>query len=86
MRIIEYTITDKNGIHARPAGIIVTAAKSFDCDITIEYGGKSADCKRLFSVMALGVGSGDTVKIKADGEGEEEALEKIKCAMTDAGL
>ena len=43
MKKFEYIITDPVGIHARPAGLLVKAAKALDSTVTIEkIGGKSA--------------------------------------------
>ncbi|MBE6569637.1 MAG: HPr family phosphocarrier protein [Ruminococcaceae bacterium] len=88
MRSIEYTIHDENGIHARPAGIIVSTAKKYNSVITIQIpeSGKSADAKKLFSVMGMGVTGGDTLLITADGEDEAEALLKLETEMRSAGL
>ena len=33
MKEFNYVITDAQGIHARPAGMLVKAAKEFACDI-----------------------------------------------------
>ena len=35
MKQFEYTITDPVGIHARPAGLLVKAAKALDSTVTI---------------------------------------------------
>ena len=42
MKQFQYTITDPVGIHARPAGLLVKAAKGFSSSITVEKGGKTA--------------------------------------------
>ena len=44
MKQFNYTITDPEGIHARPAGELVKAAKEFESKITLEKDGKSGDC------------------------------------------
>lgn len=54
MKTFEYTIKDKMGLHARPAGLLTKLAQGCSSDITIVLNGKTADAKRLFSVMALG--------------------------------
>ena len=41
MKEIKYVITDENGIHARPAGILVKKAKEFNSNIKITKVGKS---------------------------------------------
>ena len=55
MKEFKYVITDKGGIHARPAGALVKEAAAFPCSITIAKDGKAADAKRIFGVMGLGV-------------------------------
>ena len=53
MKEFTYTITDPEGIHARPAGELVKAAKAFESAIKLNKEGKSADCKRVFGIMGL---------------------------------
>ena len=36
MRKFIYTVQDANGVHARPAGLLVKAAKALDSTITLE--------------------------------------------------
>lgn len=88
MEKIVYTITDENGIHARPAGRIVNAAKPFASDIrmTLPSSGKSADAKKLFAVMGLGVRKGDTIHIEAEGQDAAAALETLRTVLAEAGL
>ncbi len=74
MKTFEYTIKDELGIHARPAGLLVKAAKAYDSKITITKDGKAVDCTKLMVLMGLGVKCGDTVTITVEG-GDEEAAE-----------
>ena len=73
MRSFEYTITDEVGIHARPAGILVKEAKSYDSVIKVTKYGKSAEAKKLMALMGLGVKKGDTVTVSVEG-GDEDAV------------
>lgn len=73
-----YIITDKEGIHARPAGQFVKEAASFPCSVLIAKGGKEVDAKRIFGVMGLGVKCGETITVKTSGEQEAEASEHLK--------
>lgn len=75
MKTFEYTIKDELGIHARPAGLLVKAAKGLDSKVTIDKDGKSADATKLFAIMGLGVKNAETIKITVDG-GDEEASAK----------
>lgn len=79
----QYTIKDAEGIHARPAGILVKAAAEFPCQVMIEKDGKSVDAKRIFGVMSLGVKCNESVTIICDGEQEEEALEKVSAVLKE---
>lgn len=71
MVAFQYTITDEVGIHARPAGMLVKAAKEKSAAITLKTAKGSADARKLMAIMALGVKQGDVVTVEV--EGEEEA-------------
>ncbi len=77
MKEFKYVITDAEGIHARPAGELVKAAKEFTCSITITKDGKSGDCKKIFGLMGLGVKQGNEVVFTFDGTDEEAAYEAV---------
>ena len=65
MNEFEYVIKDRNGIHARPAGLLAKKATEYDFDILLECKGKVADIKRLLAIMSMGIKMGDTVKLNA---------------------
>ncbi len=72
MKQFQYTITDPLGIHARPAGLLVKAAKALDSTITIEKeDGKSAVATKLMAVMGLAIKAGNTVTVTVEGGNEE---------------
>ena len=48
MKEFIYTVTDPQGIHARPAGELVKLVKGFESTISIEKEGKKVDCRKLF--------------------------------------
>jgi phosphotransferase system HPr (HPr) family protein len=78
MKEFEYTITDPNGIHARPAGLLVARMQEFTSAITFSSGEKSADGKKLFALMKMRVKQNDTLTVKAEGPDEEAAVEAAK--------
>lgn len=78
MKEFKYVITDPNGIHARPAGGLVKMAKEFQSKITISAGDKSADAKKLFNLMGLGVPAGCEVTVTLDGGDETEGVVKLE--------
>ncbi len=83
MKEFQYTITDREGIHARPAGIFVKEAAAFPCKVTIAKGDKEVDAKRIFGVMGLGVKCGEEITIRTDGEQEEEAIVKLSSFLQE---
>lgn len=82
----QFTITDEAGMHARPASALVGAVSKFKSDITIEHKGKKVNLKSILGVMSLGIPSGSVVTIAADGEDENEAIEKAAGIMQSEGI
>ena len=78
MTQFQYTITDPNGLHARPAGLLVKEAQKFSSTVKLTRGEKSADLKRLFAVMGMGVKCGETVEVTADGADEAQAAQALE--------
>ncbi len=78
MKEFTYTITDPEGIHARPAGLFVKAAAAYPCAVKIIKDGKEADAKRILGVMGLGVKQGQAITIRTDGDQEAEACEALE--------
>lgn len=83
MREFKYVITDPEGIHARPAGLLVKATKDFACDIKIAKDGKAMNCKAIFGIMGLGVKKGNEVTLTFDGEDEDKAYETVSRFMQE---
>ncbi len=83
MKEFKYTITDPEGIHARPAGLLVKAAKEFSCDVKIGKNGKFMSCKAIFGVMGLGVKQGEEVTFTFGGADEDAACEAIGAFMRE---
>lgn len=73
MKTFNYVITDKVGIHARPAGMLVKEAKKYASDIRIVKGEKKADARKLMVLMGLGVKCGEEVTVEVEGADEEVA-------------
>lgn len=78
MKTLSYTITDEQGIHARPAGELVKVTKAFTSEIKIGKDEKMVDCKKIFGIMGLGAKKGDTVNFSFSGEDEEQALTAVE--------
>ena len=78
MKEFTYKICDELGIHARPAGLLVKCTSKFDSETIIYNGEKSADMKKIFALMSLGVKKGDTVRVTVSGSDEDSATTEIE--------
>ena len=59
----EFLWTSEYGMHARPAGMLVSKASEFESNITISSGKGTASAKGLFSLMGLGIKQGGKISI-----------------------
>ena len=72
MQQFTYTVTDPIGLHARPAGLLVKAARALDSTVTIRKGERSVPATMLMNLMSMGVKQGDQITVTIEG-GDEEA-------------
>ncbi|MCR5763793.1 MAG: HPr family phosphocarrier protein [Treponema sp.] len=77
MKTFEYTLKAADGIHARPAGVLVKEAAKFKSDITVACKGKEASAKKLFALMKLGAKQNDVITVTVSGEDEDEAFNAV---------
>lgn len=71
-------IVNKLGLHARAAAKLVSLASSFKSDIHLYRDTRTVNCKSIMGVMMLAASKGTTLKIKAEGGDEIEALRQIE--------
>ncbi|GAB6103185.1 HPr family phosphocarrier protein [Thermococcus atlanticus] len=67
------TVTNPEGLHARPAGRLVKLLSGVRSSVTIKYKDKEINAKSVLSVMALGIDPGEEVEVIIEGEDAEEA-------------
>jgi phosphotransferase system HPr (HPr) family protein len=79
MPVVENTvvITNKVGLHARPATLFVQKAAAFQAQIRVRSGEKSANAKSIVSILKLGASQGATLVIQAEGEDAAEAVQAL---------
>jgi len=70
-------IVNRAGIHARPAAVLVQAAKDFSSSIYFERGRDRINAKSIMGILTLAATYGTELKIISEGEDEEEAVEAI---------
>lgn len=77
MLVKEVEVKLKSGLQARPAALFVQEANRFSADIFLEKDGKKVNAKSIMGLMSLAVGSGVVINIIADGDDEENAINKL---------
>ena len=76
----ELTLNNEQGLHARPADLFVRTANKFKSDITVRNlstGSNDVNAQSILRILSLGVYSGHTIQVMANGEDESQAIEEI---------
>lgn len=76
--IAKVTITNRLGLHARPAMALVDAANQFSSDIMVAKGQQSIDGKSIMQVMMLAATQGTELTITATGPDAESAVQYLR--------
>ena len=70
-------LPNPNGLHARPAAVLSSTAKTFKSDIRLQLGDRSANARSVTSLMALETARGDKVVLVAKGPDAREAVNRL---------
>lgn len=76
-------VQNKQGIHARPAGMIVEITSRSDSEVTFKYQEMTANAKSILNVMMLAAIPGSEVFVQIDGSDEEETMDKLEQLFED---
>jgi len=74
----DITIELKSGLGAGPVAVFVQVASQYQSSVYVEYETKKVNAKSLMGMMSLGIATGETVKVLADGTDETDAVEAIE--------
>ena len=77
----EFLVTNKLGIHARPAAKFVRTANRFSCDICVERDGEKVNGKSIMGLMMLAAGPGSHLHVYAEGSDAGRALGEIELLL-----
>jgi phosphocarrier protein HPr len=76
----EIVVSNTLGLHARPAMQFVDVANQFKSAVTVHKGGEepaSVDGKSVMQMITLAAGEGTPLRIEAQGEDAESAVERL---------
>jgi len=74
----EITITNKHGLHARPAAQFVKIAGRFQSDIKVIKDGLEVNGKSIMGIMMLAAEPGSKIILMIDGQDEKDALKALR--------
>jgi phosphotransferase system HPr (HPr) family protein len=84
---IEVQVRRAEGLHARPAVLLVRTATELDAKIRIaradDAAAAPADARSIIAVLALGIRAGDRVRIEAEGPDALAALDALATFLED---
>jgi len=75
-------ITNRQGLHARPASLFVQLANRFHSAIAVRKGREEVDGKSIMGLLMLALERGSTVELSADGPDAKEAIEALVQFLT----
>ena len=75
-------ITNRQGLHARPASLFVQLANRFRAAITVRKGREEVDGKSIMGLLMLALERGSTIELSADGPDATEAVEALAHFLT----
>lgn len=80
-------VTNRLGLHARAAALLVRTATRFHCALRLERldAAATADAKSILSVLMLAASRGTELRLTADGADESEALDAL-CELFAKGF
>src|SRR5262252_6242813 len=74
----DFLVSNKLGIHARPAALFVKTANRFACEILVEKDGEKVNGKSIMGLMMLAAGPGSRLVVHANGPDASKALAEIE--------
>ncbi|MBI1841905.1 MAG: HPr family phosphocarrier protein [Verrucomicrobia bacterium] len=77
----ELLVSNKLGIHARPAAMFVRLANKFDCQVFVEKDGDRVNGKSIMGLMMLAAGPGSRLLVYAEGVEAAKAVQELEALL-----
>ena len=73
----EVKVTNRAGIHARPAAMIVQTASRYESKIMLGKENEEINAKSIMGIITLGAGYDTVLTLSVDGPDEQEASDAV---------
>ncbi len=77
----DLTVTNKLGMHARPAAMFVKIANRYTCNVFVEKDGEQVNGKSIMGLMMLAAGPGCKIRVQADGTDASLAVTELEALV-----
>ena len=77
----ELVVSNKLGVHARPAAMFVKVANRFTADIMVEKDGETVNGKSIMGLMMLAAGPGSKLQVHASGADAAQAISELEALL-----
>ena len=74
----DLVVTNKLGVHARPAAMFVKVANRFESEIYVEKDGETVNGKSIMGLMMLAAGPGSKLHVRASGPDASQAVNELE--------
>jgi phosphocarrier protein len=74
---VDIEILNELGIHARPASLFVKTTSKYDCEVDVQYKGRTVSGKSMIGLMTLEANHGARLEVHATGFDAEKCLREL---------
>ncbi|MCH9613981.1 MAG: Phosphocarrier protein HPr [Chlamydiia bacterium] len=78
-----FVVLNEKGLHTRPATELVKCATTFRANILLSYQDLSVNGKSLLGILMLAAARGAKIKVEAEGEDAQAAVEALIALSKD---
>ena len=78
----EIIIKNAQGLHARPAAMLVQIASKYNANVTVLKDGERVNGKSIMGILTLGAEQNSKIVLEADGEDAQEVLAELYELLT----
>lgn len=75
-------VSNKQGLHARPAALFVQIANKFDSRVTVSRDAEKVNGKSIMGILMLGAENGSVIEIEVEGKDAHQVLEELEKLVT----
>jgi phosphocarrier protein len=74
----DIAITNRLGLHARPAAMFVRIASRYRSEVWVSKEGEEVNGKSIMGLMMLAAGKGSTLHLRCEGPDADKAVEELE--------